>query len=81
MPPVSSIWIPGRDGHHPWIIQRVRTRQAAQPGNAGAEPAAAARAAKAKGGCGGPVLPPPYSGTTLSEEGGQGERTRTRRSA
>jgi len=48
MPPVSSIWIPGRDGHYPWIIQRVRTWQAAQPGNAGAEPAAAAQAARAK---------------------------------
>ncbi len=34
-----------------------------------------------EGGCGCPELPSPYSGITLSEEGGQGERTRTRRSA
>ena len=42
---------------------------------------AEAQAAKAKGGCGCQELPPPYSGITLNEEGGQGERRRTRRSA
>jgi hypothetical protein len=34
------------DGHQSRIIQRARTRQAAQPGNAAAEPAATAQAAR-----------------------------------
>jgi hypothetical protein len=36
------------DGHQPRIIQRVRTRQAARPGNAAAELVAAAQAARAQ---------------------------------
>jgi len=48
------------------------------PGNAAAEPAAAVQAARGAGGCGCPERPSSYSGITLSEEGGQGERTRTR---
>src|SRR5689334_19868420 len=61
----------------PGIIQRVRTRPTAQPGNAGEEPAAAIQAAR-RGGCGCQEPPPPCSGITLSEEEGQGERWRTR---
>ena len=43
--------------------------------------AAAAAQATGAGGCGCPERPSSYSGITLSDEGAQGERTRTRRSA
>jgi len=36
------------DGHQPWVIQRSGTRQAAMPGNAMAEPAAAAQTTRAQ---------------------------------
>ena len=81
MPPVSSIWIPGRrwapapdhpagrnpEGGH--ARERCGGAGRRGPGHQGA------------GGCGCPERPSSYSGITLSDEGGQGERTRTRRSA
>jgi hypothetical protein len=39
---------PAGDGHQPRIIQRAGTRKAAMPGNAAAEPAAAAQATRAQ---------------------------------
>jgi len=79
MPPVSSIWIPGRR----WALApdhpagrnpagghaRERRSRAGRhgPGHQGA------------GRCGCQERPSSCSGITLSDEGGQGERTRTRR--
>jgi len=81
MPPVSSIWIPGRR----WALApdhpagrnpagghaRERRSRAGRhgPGHQGA------------GRCGCQERPSSCSGITLSDEGGQGERTRTRRYA
>ena len=68
MPPVSSIWIPVRrwapaPGH-----PAGRTRQAAMPGNAAAEPTAVGPGRQGAGGCGCPERPSPYPGITLSDE-------------
>jgi hypothetical protein len=57
----------------------VRTRQAAMPGYATAELAAAAQTAKGPGGSGCPGVHL-CSGITLSDEGAEGERAHSRRS-
>ena len=48
MPPMSSIWIPGRRWHQPWVIRRSGIRRATIPGNATAEPTATAQTARAQ---------------------------------
>ena len=79
MPPVSSIWIPGR-------------RWALAPDHPAGRNPAGGHARERRGGagrhgpghqgagrCGCPERPSSCSGITLSDEGGQGERARTRR--
>jgi hypothetical protein len=68
------------DGHQPRVIQRAGPRQADMPGYAAAESAATAQAARAPWDAAARSVRLPYSGITLSDEGGPGERTRTRRS-
>jgi hypothetical protein len=53
-------------------------RQAAMPGYAAADPARRGPGRQGAGGCGGPERPSPCFGITLSDEGGPGERARTR---
>jgi hypothetical protein len=62
-------------------MQRAGPRQAGVPGYAAAELAATAQAARARWDAAARSVRLPYSGITLSDEGGRGERTRTRRSA
>jgi hypothetical protein len=68
------------DGHQPRVIQRAGPRQADMPGYAAAESAATAQAARAPWDAAARSVRLPYSGITLSDEGGPGERTRIRRS-
>jgi hypothetical protein len=67
------------DGHQPRVIQRAGPRQADMPGYAAAESAATAQAARAPWDAAARSVRLPYSGITLSDEGGPGERTRIRR--
>jgi hypothetical protein len=78
MPPVSSIWIPGRRWapapDHPAGRNLAGGHARERRGGAGRR----GPGRQGAGGCGCPERPSSYSGITLSEEGGQGERTRTR---
>ena len=64
-------------GTSPLVIQRAGPRQAAVPGNAGADPAATAQAARAQEDAAARSGSSSYSGITLSDEGGSGERALT----
>ena len=63
----------------PWIIGVSRNRQTAMPENAAAEPTATARPPR-RSSKRLPETPVSLPGITLSDEGGQGERARSRRS-
>jgi hypothetical protein len=78
MPPVPSIWIPGRRRAPARIIQRAGPRQTAVPGNATADPAAPAQAAGAQQDAAARNVRVPCPGITLSDREGQGEHAHCR---
>ncbi|SRR6266536_1882286 len=77
MPPVSSIWIPGRRwalaSDHPAGRNPAGGHARERRGGAGRR----GPGRQGAGGCGCPERPSSCSGITLSDEGGQGERART----
>ena len=79
MPPVSSISITVRRWTTSPAHPAGRARETAMPGNIAVKPGCRGPGRRGAGGCGCPERPSPYSGITLSDEGGQGERARTRR--
>jgi len=79
MPPVSSIWIPGRRwalaSDHPAGRNPAGGHARERRGGAGRH----GPGHQGAGRCGCPERLSSCSGITLSDEGGQGERARTRR--
>jgi hypothetical protein len=67
-------------GRRPWIIQRAGPRQAARPRERHGRAGRLRFSSPGRGRTWLPGASAPYPGITLSDAGGQGERTRTRRS-